>query len=194
MVYTIYFYYIPYIMKLIEFENYEIKVSDEALLVKPIRKLFHQDRSTKKEQFLKQMSVLFFVYSPSSNYMYITNEKDRLKAVLEQEGIEDFTPSTDFKEAVEIYKKLNKTPEGILLERTIAFIDKTGKQLDSIDYDDIDEIDKRIVAMKNGMALVSLVPKLMKDLSAAKKAIEKELAEQNKTRGNQELTIFDIVD
>lgn len=181
-------------MKLIEFENYEIKVSDEALLVKPIRKLYHQDRSAKKEQFFRQMSVLFFVYSPSSNYMYITDEKDRLAEVLQQEGIEDFKPTADFKEAVEIYKKLNQTPEGILLERTIAFIDKTGKQLDSINYDDIDEIDKRIIAMKNGMALVSLVPKLMKDLSAAKKAVEKELAEQSKTRGNQELTILDILE
>lgn len=180
-------------MKLIEFENYEIKVSDEALLVKPIRKLYHQDRSAKKEQFLKQMAILFFVYSPSSNYIYITNETERLKEVLKQEGIEDFKPSSDFKEAVDIYKKLNQTPEGILLERTIAFIDKTGKQLDSINYDDIDEIDKRIVAMKNGMALVSLVPKLMKDLSAAKKAVEKELAEQSKTRGSQELSILEIM-
>ncbi len=181
-------------MKLIEFTNYEIKVSDEALLVRPIRKLYHQDRSAKKEQFLKLMSILFFVYCPSSNYMYITNEEERLKEVLLQEGIEDFKPSPDFKEAVEIYKKLNQTPEGVLLERTIAFVDKTGKQLDSIDYDDIDEIDKRIVAMKNGMALVALVPKLMKDLSAAKKAVEKELSEQSKARGSQELTILDEVD
>lgn len=181
-------------MKLIEFTNYEIKVADEALLVKPIRKLYHQDRSASKEQFLRQMSVLFFVYSPSSNYMYITDEKERLKEVLSQEGIKDFKPSADFKEAVNIYKKLNQTPEGVLLERTIAFVDKTGRQLDSIDYDDIDEIDKRIVAMKNGMALVALVPKLMKDLSAAKTAVEKELTEQGKARGSQELTIMDEVD
>ena len=181
-------------MKLIEFTNFEIKVSDEALLVRPIRKLYHQDRSAKKEQFLRLMSILFFVYSPSSSYMYITNEEERLQEVLLQEGIKDFKPSSDFKEAIEIYKKLNQTPEGVLLERTIAFVDKTGKQLDSINYDDIDEIDKRIVAMKNGMALVALVPKLMKDLSAAKKAVEKELSEQSKARGSQELTIFDVAD
>lgn len=44
------------------------------------------------------------------------------------------------------------------------------------------------------MALVALVPKLMKDLSAAKKAVEKELSEQSKARGSQELTILDEVD
>lgn len=179
-------------MKLITFENYRIKVADEALLVKPIRKLFHQDRSEKKEQFFKQMSVLYFTYSPASNYLYITDEKDRMKEVLAQEGITDFKMSPEFKEAVEIYKKLNQTPEGLLLERTINFIDKTGKQLDAIDYEDIEDVKDRVTAMKNGMALVALVPKLMKDLSAAKKSVEKELEEQGNARGSQELTIFDM--
>lgn len=178
-------------MKLITVENYELKISDEALLVKPIRKLFHQDRSASKEQFYKQMSVLFFTYNPSSNYSYIVDEKERMKEVLSQEGITDFKMSADFKEAVEIYKKLCITPESMLLEDTYTFIDKTRKQLRDINYDDIDEVKDRVTAMKNGMSIVSLIPKLVKDLSLAKKAVEKELEEQGNTRGGQELTIFD---
>lgn len=179
-------------MKLISVDNYELRVSDEALLVKPIRKLWNQDRSAKKERFYEQMSVLFYVYSPSSNYSYITDEKERMKEVLAQEGLSDFKPSQDFKDAVEIYKKLNITPEGKLLDRTINFVDKTGKALDDINYDEIEELDKKIVAMKNGMAMVALVPKLMGELSKAKKAVEKELEEQGNTRGSQELTILDM--
>lgn len=179
-------------MKLITTENFELKVADEALLVKPIRKLWNQDRSAKKEKFYEQMSVLFYVYSPSSNYSYITDEKERMKEVLAQEGLTDFKPSQEFKEAVEVYKKLNITPEGKLLDRTINFVDKTGKALDDINYDDIEELDKKIVAMKNGMALVALVPKLMTELSNAKKAVEKELEEQGNTRGSQELTVGDL--
>lgn len=179
-------------MKLITTENFELKVADEALLVKPIRKLWNQDRSAKKEKFYEQMSVLFYVYSPSSNYSYITDEKERMKEVLTQEGITDFKPSQEFKEAVEVYKKLSITPEGKLLDRTINFVDKTGKALDDINYDDITELDKKIVAMKNGMALVALVPKLMTELSNAKKAVEKELEEQGNTRGSQELTVGDL--
>jgi len=38
-------------MKLISVENYKLKVADEALLVKPIRKLWNQDRSKGKEKF-----------------------------------------------------------------------------------------------------------------------------------------------
>lgn len=179
-------------MKLITVEDFQIKVADEALLVKPIRKLFHQDRSQGKEQFYKQMSVLFFVYSPASNYSYIIDEKERFKEVCEQEGISDFKMSPDFKAAVEIYRKLNQTPESLLLESTYRFIDKSRKTLDELDYSEIDDAKEKVNTMKTGMSIVALIPKLMTDLSKAKKAVEKELEEQTAVRGNQELTVGDI--
>ena len=139
-------------MHLIKIENYDLKVSDEALLVKPIRKLFHQDRSKGKEQFYKQMSILFFVYSPMSNYSYIVDEKERLKEVCEQEGIKDFKMTADFKEAVKAYKKLVITPEALLLEDTNTFIDKSRKVLRDINYDELDDIKDKVTTMKTGMA------------------------------------------
>lgn len=178
-------------MKLIKVENYQLSVSDEALLVKPIRKLWNQDRSEKKERFYQQMAVLYYVYSPSSNYTYIIDEQERMKEVLEQEGIQDFKPTPEFKEAVEIYKKLNQTPESLLLEDTYVFIDKSRKELRDIDYEGLDPKDK-INTMKTGMSIVALIPKLMVDLSKAKQAVDKELEDQGKARGQQELTVGDI--
>ena len=35
-------------MKLIEFDNFELKVADEAFLIRPIRELFEKDKSKKK--------------------------------------------------------------------------------------------------------------------------------------------------
>jgi len=178
-------------MKLISVENYELKIADEALLVKPIRKLFNQDRSLKKEQFYKQMSVLFFTYSPSSNYSYILDEKERMKEVLEQEGIEDFKPSQDFKEAVEIYKKLNKTASSELLADTRLIIEKMRQALKGIKFDQLDE--KDVPGAINTIAtVVSKLPRLIEDLSKAEKAVNKELEEQGKARGAQELTIGDL--
>ena len=179
-------------MHLIKIENYDLKVSDEALLVKPIRKLFHQDRSKGKEQFYKQMSILFFVYSPMSNYSYIVDEKERLKEVCEQEGIEDFKMTTDFKEAVKVYKKLVITPEALLLEDTNTFIDKSRKVLRDIDYDTISDIKDKVNTMKTGMAIADMIPKLVKNLAEAKKIIEKEQEETGNARGSQELTIGDL--
>ena len=179
-------------MKLITVENYELKVADEALLVKPIRRLWNMDRSKGKEQFYKQMSILFFTYSPASNYSYITDEKERMAEVCTQEGISDFKVTPEFKAAVEVYKKLNQTPESLLLEDTYTFIDKSRKILRDINYEDIEDAKDQVNTMKTGMSIVALIPKLMKDLSSARKAVEKELEEQNVARGTQELTVGDI--
>lgn len=178
-------------MKLIKIENYELKVADEALLVRPIRKLWNMDRSKGKETFYKQMSILYFVYDPSSNYAYISNEKTRLKEVLEQEGIDDFHNTAEFKDAVEAYRKLTKTPSTELLADVRLTVDKMRQALTSIDFDDLEEKDK-VSAINTVTAVISKIPKLVKDLSEAERAVTKELEEQGNARGSQELTIGDM--
>lgn len=178
-------------MRLIKIENYELKVADEALLVRPIRKLWNMDRSKGKETFYKQMSILYFVYDPSSNYAYISNEKDRLKEVLEQENITDFHNTAEFKDAVEAYKKLVRTPSSELLNDVRLTVDKMRQALTSIDFDDLEEKDK-VSAINTVTAVISKIPKLVKDLSEAEKAVTKELEEQGSARGSQELTIGDM--
>lgn len=178
-------------MKLIKVDNYELKVADEALLVKPIRKLFNQDRSKGKESFYKQMSILYFVYDPSSNYSYIVNDKERLNEVLAQEGITDFKMTPEFKDAVEAYKKLTVTPSSIFLEDIQMVMDKMRKALKNIDFESLDEKDM-VNAIKTVTAVVSATPKLTKDLAAARKAVEKEREEQTSARGTQELSVGDL--
>lgn len=178
-------------MKLVKIENYELKVADEALLVRPIRKLWNMDRSKGKETFYKQMSILYFVYDPSSNYAYISDEKTRLKEVLEQEGIDDFHNTAEFKDAVEAYRKLVRTPSSELLSDVRLTVDKMRQALTSIDFDDLEEKDK-VSAINTVTAVISKIPKLVKDLSEAERAVTKELEEQGNARGSQELTIGDM--
>ena len=151
------------------------------------------DRSAGKEQFYKQMSVLYFVYSPSSNYSYILDEKDRLKEVMEQEGITDFKNNAEFKAAVDVYKKLVKTTSSELLEDTRLIIEKMREALKSINFDALDDKDMPN-AVKTVATTVGLIPKLVKDLSEAEKAVAKELEEQGNARGSQELTVLDYDD
>ena len=76
-----------YNMKLIEYINYEIKVSDEALLVKPIRDLYRADKSKTKETFYTQCSIIFFMADPRSSYAYIVDENERFDLIKKQEGL-----------------------------------------------------------------------------------------------------------
>lgn len=180
-------------MKLIRLEDYQIKIADEALLVKPIRRLFNMDRTKNKEKFYEQMSILFFVYDPRSNYSYITDEKDRLAEVLAQEGISEFHNTAEFKEAVAAYKKLCITPSSILLADTNTVVGKIREVLKSVDFNELSEEDK-VSAVKTVASVVAMIPKLVKDLSEAEKAVQKETEELGKARGSQELSIMDSPD
>ena len=179
-------------MKLIRVENYQLKVADEALLVKPIRRLFNMDRTKNKEQFYKQMSILFFVFNPVSNYAYIPDEKERLKEVCEQEGITDFKETKEFKDAVEIYKKLVKTTSSELLEDVRLNVYKLRQALNSVSYKKFDDEKDKVSAINTVSSVLSKLPKLVKDLSDAEKAVTKELEETGNARGSQELTIGDL--
>lgn len=180
-------------MKLVTYEDFQLKVADEALLVRPIRRLWNMDRTKNKELFFKQMSVLFFVYSPASNYSYIIDEEERLREVLSQEGISDFHNTPEFKAAVDVYKKLTKTASSELLEDTRLVIENMRKALKSIDFDELEAKDIPN-AVKTVASVVGMMPKLVKDLSDAEKAVTKELEEQNSARGNQELTVMELDD
>ncbi len=93
-------------MKLISIENYELQVAPEALLVRPIRRLWNADRSGRKETFYQQMSYLYFYTDPRSTYSYILDNEERKQAIIEQEGLpKDFKPSEFLFAAMEIYKK-----------------------------------------------------------------------------------------
>lgn len=183
-------------MKLITIENYQLKVADEALLIKPIRKLFNQDRSASKEQFYKQMSYLYFMVDPRSTYSYILNEDERAKAIIEQEGLdENFKPSALLEEAMEIYKKHTITPSQELLSASLIAARTVSNFLKKPDIlEDVDDKGKPKYQISSITAALKNVEGIVASLQNLQKKVESELTEQSKARGSQELTIFDTVE
>ena len=182
-------------MKLIKYSNYTLDISEEAYLVAPIRKLFNQDKSKTKETFFKQMSLLYFVYDPRSNYNYITNVEDRIKEVEAQEGISSKDSkkyrTKDFEEAVAAYKELNKTSSLLLLQDTRIAVDKVREFLRNIDLTAADDKGKPLYTINNVTSAIKQIPQLAKDLAEAEKTLAREIEEQSKARGNSEMSLFD---
>lgn len=183
-------------MKLIKIENYQLTVADEALLIKPIRKLFNQDRSASKEQFYKQMSYLYFMIDPRSTYSYILNEEERAQTIIEQEGLEkDFKPSALLQEAMEVYRKHTVTPSQELLNAALIAAHTVSTFLKKPDIlEDVDDKGKPKYQISSITAALKNVEGIVSSLQNLQKKVESELTEQSKARGSQELTIFDTVD
>ena len=171
-------------MKLINIENYQIKVTDEALLVKPIRDLFNADKSKTKENFYTQCSIIFFMADPRSSYAYIIDENERFEAVRTQEGLsKSYKISKDLQEAIDTYKKLTTTVSSQLLEDTYVAIDNLRKFLREVNLFATDDKGKPVYAVSSITSAIKAVPQLTKDIQEAEKQVNSDIIEMGRKRG-----------
>lgn len=173
-------------MKLIRVENYELKVEDELLLLKPFRKRYIQDKSKDKGNFLNFLMVLYYVYDPRSDFQYIIDENQRIEEVCKANGIR--IPKFDSleKECIELYKKMCITVSSELLRRTRIAIDKVGTFLENVDLDEVDDKGKPKYTINSITSTIKQIPQLAKDLAEAEKALKKDLEESGRARGGQD--------
>lgn len=182
-------------MKLIKYEDFQIKLADEAFLVRPIRRLFNADRSERKEQFWRQISFLYFMISPASSYSYILDMEERAAEIIKQEGLpDDFRPSDMLKEAMEIYRKLTITPSQKLLESSLIAADTVSKFLKNPHIlEEEDDKGKPKHTVSEITRALRDVEGIINSLQSQQKKVEQELQDDaGKARGAQELTIGDI--
>lgn len=175
-------------MKLINFDGTDFSIADEALLVRPIRELFQQDKSKKKEDFWRQISYLWFMCDPRSSYMYLTEKEERAKEVKKQEGFEEgWQPSALLQECMDIYQKQTITTPALLLEGMRKGMDNVTRFFCDVDlFDTIGKKDKPMEQLATMTKVLEQIPKLAKALSDAEKALEKDFLTEDKARGSTE--------
>lgn len=179
-------------MHIIEYNNYNIEPTQEAFLIKPIRDLYNADKSKTKEKFMQQMSIMYFLADPRSSYTYITDEDERLKEILIQEGLPaDFKIDKKLEEAIEIYKKHITTTSQLLLEDTRFAIDKLRKFLREVDLSAQDDKGKPLYTVNSITQAIKQIPQLAKDIAEAERVVAKEIEEQGRARGGNNKTLFD---
>lgn len=172
-------------MKLVRLENFELKIEDELLLLKPFRVMWNADRTSNKDHFFELLSILYFVYDPRSDYSYITNEEDRIKEVCASNGYKIPKFGKQEKECIELYKTLTTTTSLELLRSSKIAINKVRDFLEGVDLELKDDKGKPVYTINSVTSALKMVPQLAKDLSEAEKTLAKEIEEQGRARGNQ---------
>jgi hypothetical protein len=177
-------------MKLVKLENFEVVIDDNLLLLKPFRILYEKDTSDNKSKFMDFITYLYFTYDPRSDYSYITNEQERIDEVCANNNLKIGKLNKQETDCVELYKKLTETTSSKLLEDTKIAVDKVRSVLKNIDMDSFDDKDK-VNAVKTISYTISMIPKLVKDLTDAEKIVDKELETSGKMRGAGNKTLMD---
>ena len=175
-------------MKLFKYEGYRIVISEEALLLKPFKKIWDRDKTKNKEKAYMELGFIYYYCNPRSDYQYLTDEEERLKAIKEGEGIPDkWSPDNIVKEAMNFYNGFKPT-SALLLEDTRNMVNGYRAKLREITKD---MSNLEIKDIKDIGAIIKQIPALVKDLDEAERAVSKEIIESNKVRGSQEKSIYE---
>lgn len=179
-------------MHIIEYNNYEIKPTEEAFLIAPIRKLYNSDKTKTKEKFMQLMSVLYFYADPRSSYNYIIDDNERLKEIIIQEGLPTtFKIDKTLQEAIDIYKKHTITSSYLLLQDTKIAIDKVREFLRNLDLTALDDKGKPLYTINSVTQAIKQIPQLSKDIIEAERVVTKEIEEKGRARGSKDKTLMD---
>ena len=180
-------YFFLFYMHILEIVDYNIQLTEEALLIKPIRDLWNADKSKTKEKFMQQCSVLYNMADPRTSYNYILEEDERLKAIIEQEGLpKDFKIDEKLQKAIDVYKAHTMTPSLLLLRRAQKSADKLGKFLEDVDFTATDDKGKLLYPINTVASAIKQVPSIVKDLQDTEKIVTKEIEEEGRARGGNE--------
>ena len=173
-------------LKLFKFEGYKIVISEEAFALKPFRQIWQRDKTINKEKAIMELGFIYFFCDPRSDYQFLVDDNERLEAIKEGEGLPaKWEPDKVIKEAMDFYMSF-KPISALLLEDTRFMVNKYRKRLRSQEFDELE-----VRELKEVGALIKQIPSLVKDLDEAEKALNSEMRNSGKMRGQGEKTIFE---
>ena len=178
-------------MNLFKYEQYKVNISEEAFALKPFKQIWNRDKTKSKDRAIQELTYIYFMEDPRSDFQYIVDQDERSKAIKEAEGMDlKWEPDKLVKEAMDFYASFKPTA-ALLLEDTRVAIDKLRKLLRDIDLNAQDNNGKPIYTLNTITATIKQIPSLVKDLDEAEKALTMELKSNSKMRGSGEKKLFE---
>lgn len=168
--------------KLFDIQNGKVVLNPTSLWVPEFKKLWDRDESPDKEQALRDISYIVFLYDFKSPYQAYS-EKDREKRVL-ADFIEDkkWKPDSDVKKAISKFHDLQHTANSRLLRAAKVAADKLTEYFENADPDKANDI------VRNLKELAGVV----KSLDMLEKQVQKEQLERNSARGGSDIGLFEL--
>lgn len=179
-------------MKLFKYESYKVVISEEALALKPFKKIWTRDKTSSKDRAIAELSYVYFMEDPASDYQYLVDRDERSEAIIEGEGLgENWTPDKAVKEAMEFYASF-KTTSALILEDTRYAANNLRQSLRDINLKDTDDKGRPIYTVSSIISAIKQVPQLVKELAEAERAVAKEMSENSgRVRGQRAKTILE---
>jgi hypothetical protein len=182
-------------MKLFEIKDYNLQVSDEAWGLLPFKAILKKDKNRNKETAFKEMLFIYYYTDIRSDYMYITNDKEREKEIIKDIGLPvEWIIDKIVQEAIDFYKAKSVSVIGKLYQDALKSVGDMSEYLRMTD-----QLLRERSA--NGGTVTTLpmittaqekLPKIMQNLKAAYKEVLAEQKElEGRTKGSRTMGLFE---
>ena len=179
-------------MRLLKYEGYTLTIEPEALTIKSIKNLWNRDKSKNKERALSELGYIYFMVDPRSTYSYITDMDSREEKIILEEGLpKGWKPDKVVQDAMKSYKDSIITTSYLLLEDTKFAVDNLRKYLRSMDFTETDDKGKPKYPINMIINAIKQIPDLTKQLRLAEIAIQQEIDENSKIRGQRSKALLE---
>ena len=119
--------------KLFVMKNNEPMLNAIGINIPQFTKLWNEDKSSNKSQYAKEVAYVYHMCDYESPYYDVKDkEKEISKAIMNKEN---YVPPKRVKDCIELYKKLEDTPEKRALDASLSNCDAISESLASYSHD-----------------------------------------------------------
>ena len=178
-------------IRLFKYENFEVIIDPEAILLIPFKKIYDRDRTKNKSKATMELAFIYYFCDPRSDYQYLTNNSLRLDKIKLELGMPvDWKPDKIVNDAMDFYNSFRPVTAG-LLDDTRDLINRFRQELRDLDFKEKDNNGKPINTLKSIAETIKQIPGLVTDLNKAEAALAEDINNENKARGSQSKGLFE---
>lgn len=178
-------------IKLFEYENYEVTIAPEAIMLAPFKVIYDRDKRKDKSLAKQELAFIYFMGDPRSDYQYLIDKEVREVEIIKGLGMpKGWKPDEAVYRALTFYESFKPVSAG-LLEDTKVAVDKLRQLLRDIDLDERDEKSKPVYTLSTITQTIKQIPGLVKDLDEAERTLSKDIIAESKARGSQNKSLFE---
>lgn len=178
----------------LDLHTHQVIIDEEALILKPFKALVDRDETEDKRVALAELSFVWFFTDFKSSYLDITEEEDRIQAVMGDIPYlpEGWQPDELVFEAIAFYRKRSYTIGMELLEAGKVGVQKIINWFHEVDLNEREErTNKFIHDVSKIQKTIKEIPGTLRDLRAAEKEVQLELTQKSQLRGSGEKKPFE---
>ena len=180
-------------MKLFEFRNHSLHISEMAYALDPFRKIWTRDKTRNKQVAQSELSYIYFMHDFRSDFVeQYGTEAERNAAVLETLGAlkPTWKPDKVVKEAIDFYLKHSENIKMKMVKDVIQSLHKLRKYFQTIDFTLLDDNGKPVYNITKYSNVIKDLEKNMSTLDKMKALALKD-AKEAEARGSIEKNVFE---